>query len=239
MPDTERLLTVQDIDTRLDQLRHRRQGLDQRQGLVDARQALADSEADLVTAFARHEDLLREQKRFEDEAAGVEEKANRAQATLYGGTVTAAKELEALQADVESLRRRQRQLEDEVLDLMEQLEPVDAAVTDARAGVGRAAAAVEASEAALFAAEAEIDQEVASITEARAAAAEPVDPALLAEYERLRSGFGGVAVARLVGDSCHGCVLNLTFSAGELDRIRHAPPDAVVHCDECGRILAR
>jgi hypothetical protein len=56
-------------------------------------------------------------------------------------------------------------------------------------------------------------------------------------YERLRQRLGGVAVALLVGSSCGGC--HLTLAAGEIDAIRRLPPDALVTCAQCGRILVR
>jgi predicted nucleic acid-binding Zn-ribbon protein len=59
----------------------------------------------------------------------------------------------------------------------------------------------------------------------------------LAEYERLRERFGGVAVAQLVGPTCQGCHLQL--SAVELDRIRRLDADEVVYCEACGRLLVR
>ena len=70
-----------------------------------------------------------------------------------------------------------------------------------------------------------------------AAAADGVDAELLATYEGLRGELGGIAVARLVGSVCGGCHLGL--SAVEVDRIKKQPPDALVRCDECGRLLVR
>jgi hypothetical protein len=60
---------------------------------------------------------------------------------------------------------------------------------------------------------------------------------MLAEYDRLRPAFDGVAVARLLGATCTGC--NLSLAAAELDRARRAPADEVVLCPDCGRILVR
>jgi len=60
---------------------------------------------------------------------------------------------------------------------------------------------------------------------------------LLARYERLRAKLAGTGAARLVGESCGGC--HLTLPAMEVDRIRRAPPDEVLTCDQCGRILVR
>ena len=60
---------------------------------------------------------------------------------------------------------------------------------------------------------------------------------LIARYEQLRKKLGGTGAARLVGGSCGGCHLQLP--AMELDRVKKAPPDAVIYCDQCGRILVR
>jgi hypothetical protein len=82
-----------------------------------------------------------------------------------------------------------------------------------------------------------LDAELAQEIRARAAAASGVRDDLLARYEQLRAKLGGTGAARLVGGSCSGC--HLALSAMELDRIRKAPPDLVVTCDQCGRILVR
>ncbi len=129
-------------------------------------------------------------------------------------------------------------MEDKVLEQMELAVPLDeqvAELTARRAGL-------EADEtrlaAELLAAEAEIDAEVAGVDAERADIAAAVEPELLERYEGLRRDLGGIAVARLVGTNCGGC--HLTLSAVELDRIRApARGDAVVCCEECGRLLVR
>ena len=73
--------------------------------------------------------------------------------------------------------------------------------------------------------------------DARQAAAAGIPDELLSEYDRLRKKLGGVGAARLANGSCTGC--HLALPATELDRIRHQAPDAVAHCDQCGRILVR
>ena len=60
---------------------------------------------------------------------------------------------------------------------------------------------------------------------------------MLTEYERLRSTYSGIGVARLIGNRCDGC--HLTLPAVEVDRIRHLAADEPVHCTECGRLLVR
>jgi predicted nucleic acid-binding Zn-ribbon protein len=89
--------------------------------------------------------------------------------------------------------------------------------------------------AALAAAEREIDAEIEVRTADRARVSTAVPRDLLGTYERLRARLGGVGAARLVGSSCSGC--HLALPATELERIRHARPDELITCEQCGRIL--
>ncbi len=92
--------------------------------------------------------------------------------------------------------------------------------------------------AAIAATEVALDAEIAEETGPRVAAAVGTcDDDLLARYEQLRAKLGGTGAARLVGGSCSGC--HLALPAMELDRVRKAPPDAVITCEQCGRILVR
>jgi hypothetical protein len=59
----------------------------------------------------------------------------------------------------------------------------------------------------------------------------------LSLYEKIRSTSGGVGAAALRKRRCDGCHLELDPAA--LNEIRSAPPDAVVRCEECRRILVR
>src|SRR6185503_11855264 len=123
----EALLRLQDHDIRIDQLRHKLATLPERRALDANAAARTAVEGEAVPLQARRDDLARDQKRVEDDVALVEAKAAEVHRTLYGGTVTSPKELQALQADHDSIKRRQGELEDTVLELMEEAEPVDAA----------------------------------------------------------------------------------------------------------------
>jgi predicted nucleic acid-binding Zn-ribbon protein len=139
--------------------------------------------------------------------------------------------------EISQIRSRVSTLEDHALEAMDEREPLDAAVSELEA---RDAGYVELAErlrAAIAAAEVEIDGALANEGSARSAAATSVPADLLAEYERLRTRLGGIGAARLEHGTCMGCRMKLP--ATELDRIKHQPPDALVHCDQCGRILVR
>ncbi|HEX7096254.1 MAG TPA: C4-type zinc ribbon domain-containing protein [Acidimicrobiales bacterium] len=231
------LLELQEHDTRADQHRHRRASLPQRAELAAIERELASIDADVARVSAARDALAREEKRIEDEAASVAAKAAAEDKRLYSGTVTAAKELQSIQDEIAALQRRQRALEDEALELMVQIEPLDEELAAHRARRDEVAARADDLRARLRELEAEIDAQLAQLDAERGAIVERVDAPILAEYESLRARLGGVAVAKLEAGSCRGCHLQL--SAVELDRIKKIPRNEIVHCEECGRILVR
>jgi predicted nucleic acid-binding Zn-ribbon protein len=231
------LLVVQEHDTHADQLLHRKTSLPARAELdkVMARVGAVDAQAAEVEG-RRHE-LGRAQQRLEDEIGSLSDKASAHDKQLYSGTIANPRELQSLQDEIAALKRRIGQLEDQELELMEQLEPLDAdlaRLTADRAELDEQAGTLRA---AIAEAEVELDGELAAVHAERDAARASVPAELLAEYDQLRHRAGGIAIARLVGGHCGGC--HLSLPAVEVDRIKKLPPEAPVHCEECGRLLAR
>ncbi len=237
MSGFDELLRLQDHDIVIDQISHRQASLPERPALAAADAAVAAVDARVAATQAQRDELARDEKRLADEVATVEAKATEVNDKLYGGTITSPKELQAFQEDYDSLKRRQRELEDREIEIMEQIEPVDAdlaKLADERAGLAaqrdQAAAALEAAESAVAAELAEAMSQRDDIV-----AAVPADQ--LATYDRMRPDYAGTPIARLVGSNCNGC--HLTLSAVALDRLHALPPDALATCEECGRILVR
>ncbi len=233
----EQLLAVQDHDIHLDQLEHRKRTLPVREEIESHERESAAVEVQILDATSRRDELQRELRRFEDEAQLVEDKAGSEDTRLYSGQVTAMKELQALQAEIASLKRRQTDLEDRALAVMEAIEPITAELGQLAARRDDIDARSEALRGQLADEEAEIDTEITRVAADRSVAVALVPPDMLEEYDRLRVQLGGVAVARLIGTTCDGC--HLTLSAMEVDRLKKEPPDSVVSCGECGRILVR
>jgi predicted nucleic acid-binding Zn-ribbon protein len=233
----EPLLEVQEHDTTADQLAHRRRTLPARAELDAAMADLTALEGTVAEVDAERKELARAQQRFEDEIASLRAKAEQHDKTLYSGSIGNPRELQALQDEIAALQRRITHLEDQEIEVMEQLEPVEARL----AAFGRQRAELDDRAAGLRAqiaeAEVEIDAELERVRSERGTAAATVEPDLLSEYEQLRPRTGGIAIARLVNGHCGGC--HLALSAVEIDRIKHLPEDEVVHCEECGRLLAR
>lgn len=229
------LLEVQAADLAADQLRYRRESLPERAAFRERRAALEDLDRQLSVLRGRAGELDRSQRRMEDEISSMEAKAADSERRLYSGAVNAPRELQALSDEVEALRRRQRRLEDDLLDVMEQAEPIGAEIPRLVEERGRVAAEAEQLQQAIVEQEEGIGRELAEQEATRAAAAAGVPTDLLRTYEQLRKRFGGVGIAQVDAGRCTGCHLGLP--AVELDAVRRAPEGTIVRHEECGRIL--
>jgi predicted nucleic acid-binding Zn-ribbon protein len=231
----EPLLTLQERDLALDRLRHRRESLPERDALATAEARIADLARRADEVRAARDDVGREEQRLADEAQSLSVQAEAAEKKLYSGEVVSPRELQALQADVEQLRRHQRGVEDRQLAAMERREPLDEQLAELVRDATSVAGEADQLRAALADNEREIDAEAAVERAARDELATGLDERLLGDYERTRAKANGVGAARLVGNTCQGC--HLTIPATEVDRIKRGSVDGIAHCDNCGCIL--
>lgn len=233
----EELLVVQGHDLAIDRLVLLHANLPERQQLLDANDQAKQVLARTEPVEAERKELSRNQKRLEDEVAGLEAKTAQENDKLYGGAVTAMKELQALQDEIAGLGKRQGLVEDQILELMEKAEPLDEQLSVLATESSDAQQKIADITQQLAKREQEVDVELEQERQARQAAVEPISDELMAEYEQLRIGRQGVAIARLSNRACQGCFLEL--SAVEVDRMKREADNVLVYCDECGRILVR
>ena len=234
--DQQKLLALAAEDVALGQLAHRRRTLPENAAV----EAAAEKDRELATAVVRAEtevrDLQREVKRLEGDVETVRARVTRDQGLLDSGSVS-AKQMTDLQHEMQSLARRQSDLEDQELELMERLEAAEGALAAARAGQEKALAerdrAVQLRDDAL----ADIADGTAQHEAARTDAAARIPADLLALYERIRTQTGSTGAAVLRARQCQGCRIELFGK--ELAAVRNADPHEVVRCDNCGRILVR
>ncbi|NNG40586.1 hypothetical protein HJ588_15065 [Flexivirga sp. ID2601S] len=231
-----KLLDLQKLDTRLDQLAHRERTLPA-QAELDTATARAQTLAeDVVLARTAVQDNERAVSKADADVQLVRDRAARDRERLEGGSGS-AKELQGLQHELDTLARRQAELEDVELEVMERAETLQRELT------AKEGAQAEAQDTVARLTE-QRDKEVADITAEReqvqrdrANVAPGVGQELLDLYEKVRAQQGGVGAAALQQKRCTGCGLELVQA--ELSRIRSAPEDEVLRCEECRRILVR
>ena len=231
-----RLLDLQDLDSTVDRLAQRRRTLPELAALAEAETQLREARDAVVRAETEVSDLSREQTRAENDVDVVRTRRERDEQRLASGSAS-PKELESLQHEVGSLQRRQSDLEDTVLEVMERREVAENALTTARGDVATLEDRIADLTSRRDAAFTEIDAESQQATTQRAAVAAGLPADLVTLYEKVRGNSGGVGAAKLFRGRCEGCHLGL--SSTDLQRIKAAPEDSVIRCEECSRILVR
>ncbi|WP_371674562.1 zinc ribbon domain-containing protein [Streptomyces sp. NBC_00289] len=235
--DQIRLLDVQALDVRLQQLAHKRRSLPEHAEIDSLTKDLTQLRDLLVAAQTEESDTAREQTKAEQDVDQVRQRAARDQQRLDSGAVSSPKDLENLQREIASLAKRQGDLEDVVLEVMERRESAQERAAELTERVGSVQGRIDDATARRDAAFESLDGEAASVTKEREVIAAVIPADLLKLYEKLRAQQGGVGAAKLYQRSCQGCRQELAIT--DFNEIRSAPRDKVVRCENCGRILVR
>lgn len=230
MPQVADLVSLQEHDDLLARL-----GAE----LEDARAELADdaalraAEEAAGAAGERCAELEREQRRLEGEIDGLGERIAREEERLYGGGTGLPKELAGIQREVASLKARRSRIEDDGIAALDAIEEAQAALAEAQATLERERVATEEKRTRLGAAADALEGDIERTTDEREGCRARIEGALLAQYDDLRRRKGGVAVARMRGDVCGACRVNVPPAA----RKRALDPESPARCPNCERML--
>jgi predicted nucleic acid-binding Zn-ribbon protein len=233
MQGMDRLLELQNIDLQLDRLRLRRAALESGETLSAARTEADGAERSLGDLRLRVDEMARDQGRFEHEIDSLQQKETAENTRMFDGSIVNSKELEALQHEIDNLKKRRSDREDELLALMEQREELEHSAAEAETTSTRLRASLDEGAAGAEGELADVRGELERLADARAALLPIFDPELLERYEDLRRLKKGVGAVALVDGVCQGCHEQL--SSVELDRQKRA--EGIRRCDHCRRIL--
>src|SRR5262245_10296783 len=131
MTDLHDLLVLQQRDTAVDQLRHRRATLPERTLVSGLQQELARVRAELAAAAGTRQALTARQERLEADVAAGDAKRRTLEGRLAATSVP--REAQAMSEEIDGIKGRQLVLEDEELEIMEALEPIETAITGGEA----------------------------------------------------------------------------------------------------------
>jgi len=233
--DQRRLLDLQEIDTAIRQLEHRRANLPEQKALDENAATLDEVTTEFSTSKDRLARLEKDQRWHEAEIATAESRRKTQDAQLYSGRLSTEREVDAVRAELSQLRVRKNDLEDALLEIMEQVEELEAAVTRLRGRHGELTGQVDELTKARDEAALDIDAELEEQRGKRAEVATDIPDEAVAHYDDLRGRKQGVGVAALSRRTCQGCRLELTQV--ELDGLLENAANGIAHCEQCGRIL--
>jgi uncharacterized protein len=233
MRGMDRILELQELDTAIDRLEHRREQLEAGEELSAARKEMEEAEARLGEIRLATDAVASESRRLEHEIEAMNAKLAAEEKRMYDGSIANAKELEALQHEIASLKDRRSRSEDALLEQMQRAEDLEARTGGADEDVVAARARVEALGGDAVR---ELDESLAELDAKRTerqALASVFDEELLELYEDQRRQKHGVGAAAIVDGVCQACHEHL--SAVELDHLKRM--DGVKRCEYCRRIV--
>jgi len=231
MASVRTLYRLQTIDQALTLARGRLREIEERLKGDKDLQALQRVVNSLTGQVSRSRVRLRDS---ELDNQSLSEKMAAVQERLYGGRVTNPRELSSLQDEVGYLTRRQKQLEDRILDAMVRLDEQEEELRDQQEQLAQASVRWDALQISLRAERTELETQVKQLRAQRSAVRRTLQPGDLSIYDDLLRRKRGLAVVLLQGQACGGCGMRLPTRV--VQQVRQV--DALQFCSSCGRILS-
>ena len=238
MPDATQeqldlLLTLQGTDSRLRKLRHQLDDLPEQQQL-DATKARIDElqrehddlnvEADRVRA---------QQRQYEREVDVLSQRRDAERTRLYDGSVANAREMKAVEAEIETTIRRIAEHEDLMLEALEETETLENQLAELVAERKRQSEQADQLVLDRDAAAKGILVEQAELQAKRDKETTGLPAELVEMYDKASARSGGTAVGKLEGNACTAC--RIEMSMADVGKLYAGPPLAT--CPQCRRLL--
>ncbi|MDQ7822163.1 MAG: C4-type zinc ribbon domain-containing protein [Candidatus Eremiobacteraeota bacterium] len=187
--------------------------------------SLEEMKQELKKRQTTYKDKDLECKKYISQKEGFEKK-------LYSGQIASHKELESWQAEVQNLKKKQSDLDDELLAMLDELDEREKSIGEQEALLGEKKAehqrAGETYQERLDA----LNAEVESLKQKREKMEQTVEKSLIKQFTELQEQREGIAVVKVLKGICGGCYMNLPETS--LKRIQARDLE---FCSNCGRIL--
>lgn len=227
------LYRLQEIDLTWEKVYRRLVKLNKLMGgseeLKKVKEQVADTEESLQDWQAKQQDA-------ELEARSLTTRIDDTEKRLMSGQVSNPKELESLQASAEALRRQKSNIEDRGVEALLKVEELSDQLAEQKSEMDQLESEWQSNQEALQEEVQQRKKEYVYLKRLREELTESLDADLLERYEHLRKRKHGIAIARLEGDTCGACHVQVpTGVIGTV--VRNSDNDELVLCPACGRIL--
>jgi uncharacterized protein len=236
-PEQQSLIfELQLLDNEIMQANTKLKSLPEIEQLLHIDKRIVTATEELATVKAEADQIALELRRGEVDVETVTDRIKKDEARLSSGNAT-PKELEQLQHEVGTLKKRQETLEEIELEIMVRSEAITARTNTLTTDLASLETLKAEINQRLTAASNEINTVITNKKSDREKVVVKIEKPLIDLYEKIRTASGGVAAAALVGNKCNGC--NLAINAVEMERIKSLAKDELLRCEECRRILVR
>lgn len=170
---------------------------------------------------------------IESEVQAVRIKTQTSEAALYGGRIHNPKELQDIQSEIASLKKRISALEDNQLTAMMAAEEAESSYSSSNQKLSQATSSGIENQASLRGEISSISLEKERLSVERQVTIQQLSSDAIENYERLRKQKRGLAVIIIQDKTCSGC--GTTLRPAEIQSARASLE--LVFCSNCGRII--
>ena len=202
--------------------------------LITLEEELRSLVASLKQAQVDQAPIQKKYSELQDGAEKLRKRSHDIQAKLDSSTAN-ARELGALQTEIEHVRELLSKAEDLELEAFLELEPLDQSVENIKAAAQPKMERRAELQAQIVSLQATLDDEIISLRSSREVCAAQVQSELLKAYEAAHKRVGISGAAQVDNARCDGCRIEL--SPLDFDRWKAQPQDTFMACPECGRLL--
>ena len=227
------LLELQATDSRVRRLRHQLDDLPEQQQLDEAVARVAELEREHDDVRVELDRSGAQQRKLEREIAVLTERRDAERSRLYDGSVGNARQMKAIEAEVDTTERRIAEHEDQLLEVMEQVEGLQARSAELEAETERTRGQVEQLTTARDDAAKELLAELGELEASRIRQVNGLPDDLRERYEQVAARTGGVGVGKLVDNACTACRIQLSMA--DVGELLAGPP--LTTCPQCRRLL--
>jgi predicted nucleic acid-binding Zn-ribbon protein len=229
--DIARLYELQKIDANMEKVRRRVAQIRRELGEPEAVRA---ARAAVASTSDTGERLRAQQLDAELNGQQLADRIKESERRLMSGEVRNAKELESLQASIESMKRQRTQVEDLALSALQQREESERQLAGEQATLAQVEASWQTAQGTLQQEETKYRKMYAQLKQQRQGVTDRLGADALALYTQLAERKAGVAVAAVQNGACRACNVSLPTGVVSSARIIEGNP---VYCPSCGRIL--
>lgn len=233
------LFEIQNLDLAADAARSRSGDLPARKELPGIQAELATLDSKLVAARSERAQIKGEEERVGRDVAQLARDIEAAEVGRYSGKRKSEEEAAVHDQSQARLREDQGSLEEREMELLENIEAVEAQIEEHESAHVTCSANARERQDVIDQVEAEVASELEVLEKNRQGLVPQVPAAVLAVYERIRGQTRSVGrgAALLEDRSCTGCRVKLP--SFELTGMLAQPEDALIQCPQCRRVLVR
>lgn len=232
-----KLLELAEIDGKITKAQYRVANLPQLPLLATAQNVATRLRQDEIALITYIADLELDIAKVEEDVEVVRLRSAKDQELLNSGAISDSKQLSELQHEVTSLGRRQAELEDAEIEVMQKQENYNLQLAEVRKQMTDQTVVVAELEAEIAAQQNDINSELEMLQTLRADVVSALPAELTGLYEKIRTDNDGVGAALLQQQKCLGCGMQLAPNA--IQHARTAASDELIRCEECRAILVR